>query len=100
MAELICFNEACRARYAITDILYNCTKCGGLLEAAYGRIDAAPLKRVFRERRMSNEPLDASGVWRYRELLPFLDDYSSRRDAAGREYSAAGRADRREIWRP
>lgn len=76
MAELICFNEACRARYAITEVLYNCTKCGGLLEAAYGPIDAEPLKRVFRERRMSNDPLNASGVWRYRELLPFLDDYA------------------------
>ena len=25
---------------------------------------------------MSNAPLDQSGVWRYREFLPFLDDYS------------------------
>jgi threonine synthase len=24
---------------------------------------------------MNNTPLDQSGVWRYRELLPFLDDY-------------------------
>src|SRR5579872_4969392 len=77
MAELICFNDACRARYAITEVLYNCTKCGGLLEAAYGPIDAEPLKRLFRERRMSNAPLDQSGVWRYRELMPFLEDYSS-----------------------
>jgi len=38
--------------------------------------DTAALKRTFRERRMSNAPLDASGVWRYRELFPFLDDYS------------------------
>ena len=32
------------------------------------------LKRTFRERRTSNAPLDQSGVWRYRELFPFLDD--------------------------
>jgi len=25
---------------------------------------------------MSNAPLDASGVWRFREMIPFLDDYS------------------------
>ncbi len=31
---------------------------------------------MFRERRMNNTPLDQSGVWRYRELFPFLDDYS------------------------
>jgi threonine synthase len=74
---LVCFNPECRAEYAITDILYNCTRCGGLLEASY-RFDAdtAALKKTFRERRMSNAPLDASGVWRYRELFPFLDDYS------------------------
>ena len=75
-AELVCFNAKCRTRYAITDVLYNCTKCGGLLEAVYGSIDASDLKKVFRERRMSNAPLDASGVWRYRELFPFLEDYS------------------------
>src|SRR5581483_4208191 len=76
MAELICFNTDCRARYAITDVLYNCTKCGGLLEATYDAIDARDLKRIFRERRMSNAPLDQSGVWRYRELFPFLDDHA------------------------
>ena len=26
---------------------------------------------------MSNAPLDQSGVWRYREFLPFLEDYSA-----------------------
>jgi threonine synthase len=74
---LVCFNEGCRAHYAITDVLYNCTKCGGLLEAVF-HIDSDPasLKTLFRERRMSNAPLDASGVWRYRELFPFLEDYS------------------------
>ena len=34
------------------------------------------LKRLWRERRMSNDPLDQSGVWRYRELIPFLPDHS------------------------
>lgn len=75
-AELVCFNATCRARYAITDVLYQCTRCGGLLEAVYEAIDAAGLKNTFRERRRSNAPLDASGVWRYRELFPFLDDNS------------------------
>ena len=76
-AELVCFNEGCRARYAITDVLYNCPQCGGLIEAAYARSGADPekLKRTFRDRRTSNAPLDQSGVWRYRELFPFLDDY-------------------------
>jgi threonine synthase len=77
-AELVCFNAACRTRFAITEVLYNCPKCGGLLEASYSgaRPDAASLKMLFRERRLNNTPLDASGVWRYRELFPFLDDYA------------------------
>src|SRR5579864_4093769 len=75
-AELVCFEPACRTRFAITEVLYNCTRCGGLLEVIYtgSRPDAAALRRLFCERRMSNAPLDASGVWRYRELFPFLDD--------------------------
>lgn len=34
------------------------------------RIDSAGYKRVVRDRRASYEPLFASGVWRWRELLP------------------------------
>jgi threonine synthase len=76
-AELVCFNDGCRARYAITEVLYNCPKCGGLMEAAYGATQQPEsLKEIFRERRLNNTPLDQSGVWRYREMFPFLDDYS------------------------
>lgn len=72
-SELICFEQSCRARYPITDVIYNCAKCGGLLEVLLtpGSLDAPALKRTWRERRMCNAPLDQSGVWRYRELLPF-----------------------------
>ncbi|MEO7653620.1 MAG: threonine synthase, partial [Bryobacteraceae bacterium] len=78
-SELVCFAPACRARYAITEVLYNCPKCGGLLEAAYPAPaqSASALKTLWRERRMSNAPLDQSGVWRYREMIPFLDSYDS-----------------------
>jgi threonine synthase len=74
-AELVCFNRECRARYAIDAVLYNCTACGGLLEAALAErpLDVAALKKTWRERRMCNVALDQSGVWRYRELLPFDD---------------------------
>ena len=77
-AELICFEERCRSRYAITEVIYNCPRCGGLLEATYGHQDlpADRLKALWRERRTSNAPLDQSGVWRYREFIPFLPDYS------------------------
>src|SRR6476661_7795594 len=78
-AELACFAEGCRARYPITDVLYNCPKCGGLIETVYERQAgcADAWKRLWRERRMSNAPIDQSGVWRYREFLPFLDNYDS-----------------------
>ena len=76
--ELACIEERCGAHYAITDVLYNCPQCGGLLEAVYAKpaLSAPDLKVLWRERRMSNEPLDQSGVWRYREFIPFLDDLS------------------------
>jgi threonine synthase len=73
-AELVCFNPSCRTRYPITGVIYNCPRCGALLEAVYPPApDPASLKALWRERRMSNAPLDQSGVWRYREFIPFLD---------------------------
>ncbi len=76
-AELACFEERCRARFPITEIIYNCPRCGGLLEAVYPAPEGHPAdwKRMWRDRRTSNAPLDQSGVWRYRELIGFLDDY-------------------------
>ncbi len=74
-AQLACFNQECRARFPVTDVLYNCPRCGGLIEAVYPKRDAYGWKQLWRERRMSNAPLDQSGVWRYREFLPFLDDH-------------------------
>ncbi|MEP6714444.1 MAG: threonine synthase [Terriglobia bacterium] len=72
--HLACFNSACRTRFDITEVLYNCTKCGGLLEARYdfASADPARLRKTWRERRMDNAPLEQSGVWRYREMFPFL----------------------------
>lgn len=52
-----------------------CEKCGGLL--AFVPDDALAgsgntLRATFAERRTSNDPLDTSGVWRFRELLPSI----------------------------
>lgn len=75
-SDLVCFNSACRTRYGIAAVLYNCPECGGLLETRYdfSNLDVAALKKAWRERRMSNAPLCQSGVWRYRELFPFIED--------------------------
>jgi threonine synthase len=77
-AELVCFQPKCRTRFSITEVIYNCLECGGLLEAVYERPEqsALMLKRLWRERRASNAPLDQSGVWRYRESIPFLASYN------------------------
>jgi threonine synthase len=71
-SQLVCFESACRARFPIEEVIYNCPECGGLLEvSAPEGLDAGALKRIWRERRMSNAAIDQSGVWRYREMLPF-----------------------------
>jgi threonine synthase len=58
---------------------FRCAHCGDLLEIAYSNLkevtpDAAKLKFLWRERRASQKPVDLSGVWRFRDLLPALDD--------------------------
>jgi threonine synthase len=77
-ATLKCTAPACGATFPINEVIYQCPHCGGLLETAYDGDPGNPwdLTREWRERRMSNAPLDQSGVWRYREMFPFLDDAS------------------------
>jgi threonine synthase len=73
---LTCFEARCRARFPITDVIYNCPNCGGLLEVTYeGKADQPDaLKQRWRERRLDNSPVNQSGVWRFREVISFLDD--------------------------
>ena len=61
---------------------FRCASCGDLLEIVYSdwntrdakRLDAAKLKALWRQRRISGLPADESGVWRFRELLPSFDE--------------------------
>ena len=41
------------------------------------RPNPGALKWLWRERRCSSEALDQSGVWRFRELLPILENYGN-----------------------
>ena len=74
--QLTCFEPACRAQYPITQVIYNCPACGGLLEVTYTGDTVEPwtLKQLWRERRLDNTPVNQSGVWRYREIISFLDN--------------------------
>jgi len=54
---------------------FRCAACGDLLEIApITNFDASKLKALWLQRRSSRLPLDQSGVWRFRELLPRLPD--------------------------
>ena len=58
------------------DRMFRCTQCSELLEVIYPEWAGAPegfalrLREIWRQRRGSPLPENASGVWRFRELLP------------------------------
>ncbi len=79
MSWLQCIEEDCLARYPIARQMYTCAVCGGLLDVAYDfNLPSSPsnMKALFVERKTTGSRLDQSGVWRFRELLPFVDDLS------------------------
>jgi len=84
--SLRCFG--CGARIAGTEARpdFRCSQCGDLFEVEYAgwgqrqgndRPNPGALKWLWRERRCSSEALDQSGVWRFRELLPILDNFGN-----------------------
>lgn len=60
------------------DRMFRCTQCSELVEVVYPEWASAPpgfalrLSEAWQERRGSSLPENASGVWRFRELLPQL----------------------------
>jgi threonine synthase len=78
-AFLRCIEADCDERYAIDDRIYTCRRCGGLLDAQYAFNPAKTsdeMKAIFKARRSVDTELERSGVWRFRELLPFVNDPS------------------------
>ena len=72
-----CITPDCRADYKIDDRLYVCPRCGGLLDIERtdaSAIDPAALRELWRARLTSRDARDRSGVWRFREFLPFNDE--------------------------
>jgi threonine synthase len=84
--QLRCFG--CGARIAGEEAAadFRCAQCGDLFEVEYpgwlerqghDRPNPGALKWLWRERRCSSEGLDNSGVWRFRELLPILENFGN-----------------------
>src|SRR5690349_8270546 len=72
---LQCAEDDCRRKQNTAGDAYLCSYCGGLVEVGYdfAGFDPEDMRTVWRERRQSENPLDRSGVWRFRELLPFVE---------------------------
>jgi threonine synthase len=71
-----CILPECGASYGIRERIYGCPKCGGPLEIELHLPPAserAGLSKLWAVRAGSRDARDISGVWRYRELLPFDD---------------------------
>ena len=71
---------ACGTQYALDEVLFACRRCGALLDVCYDWSKCTPPKCLsfFESRRAStarssSARIDSSGVWRFRELLPFAD---------------------------
>src|SRR5271170_6223420 len=71
-----CIDPACAGTLPVDDTTFVCPRCGGLLDVAYDWARLKPPSNLsFFESRWARrlDPLDFSGVWRFRELLPFAD---------------------------
>src|SRR5215469_3742701 len=73
-----CINPSCGATYDVGEVVVACTKCGGLLDILYDWKKLPAIKSLsYFEHRWSTKGvgvagrLDFSGVWRFRELMPF-----------------------------
>jgi threonine synthase len=84
--QLRCFGCGTRISGADARPDFRCAECGDLYEVDYpgwgqrkgpDRPNPGALKWLWRERRSSSEALDHSGVWRFRELLPILDNFGN-----------------------
>jgi threonine synthase len=69
-----CIVPGCDGTVGVADTSFVCPSCGGLLDVAYDWNQLPPPKSLrFFESKWAERtnPLSFSGVWRFRELLPF-----------------------------
>ncbi|MBK8313506.1 MAG: threonine synthase [Acidobacteria bacterium] len=70
MPSLKCID--CKTEYPTTARIYTCPACSGLLDVVYpmSEFRGERLMSTWDWRKASPKPIDQSGVWRFRELLP------------------------------
>ena len=71
-----CISPDCAAEFSLRERIYVCRRCGEPLEIDCGLekvADLESLKARWASRATSRDARDRSGVWRYREVLPFDD---------------------------
>ena len=70
-----CINPACRTKVSIDRAIFECPHCADLLDVVYDWDRAeVPSSLSWFERKWAErtDPENFSGVWRFRELLPFV----------------------------
>jgi threonine synthase len=73
-AFLRCIVPGCGGSRGLEETTFSCPRCGELLDVTYdwNRLQVPKSTQVFSARLANrSQPLDQSGVWRFRELLPF-----------------------------
>jgi threonine synthase len=69
-----CIHPHCGGTASLADTSFHCPRCGGLLDVAYdwNRLPPPKSLRSFEAKWAERtNPLSFSGVWRFRDLLPF-----------------------------
>ena len=70
-----CINPACRTKVSIDRAIFECPNCADLLDVVYDWDRAevpSSLKWFEKKWAQRTDPENFSGVWRFRELLPFV----------------------------
>ena len=78
-SKLSCYSADCGESFGLHEVIYSCPTCGSLLEVAndFRPRAGTDLRRIWQNRRCSTLTIDVSGVWRYREMLPFVRNKES-----------------------
>jgi threonine synthase len=88
--QLRCTECGTRIPGSAVNSIFRCPQCNGLYDVIYpwssipngdtpasdsNLPNASALRWLWQERRTSTMPVDQSGVWRFRDLLPIVDDF-------------------------